>query len=400
MAEVPLAATVGVPHPIGNLEERFLQPEIPVFIVSGRNRLENPRGVDPFGNERTQDLKPYLGIASVTVGEGLSAEELVERTRSETPKRKRPRVELKSVDTYEHGGDINPWMLDQQDQDFGDHPWVAAVREQLDRSQRRNITIYVHGYNTHLITNTEQAAEMYHRAGRDGAVINFEWPSMGQLLGYVHDKGNANVSTRHFRALLVNLARQTDAKGISILAHSAGTPIVANALREIRLLNDELSPERLQAKYRIDRVILAAPDMDLMEFLNAVMDGFDLVAEGVAVYASPEDLALKASSLLFRETRLGRSVGRLTPVESEVLRRAGGIEMIDVGYPESLHGDFLGHGYFLHNPWVSSDLGLFYFNLPPERRGLVREPGDIFWKFPEDYPERLSSLRDGIHAEH
>jgi len=395
MAELPLAATVGVPHPVGDLSGRRLDPQVPVYLFSGRNLIEDPTGIVPFGNQRSDDLQPHVGIARVAIGEGLSSEELLRRTTSDIPKRKRPRVELKRIDHLPRPGTIDPRLLGQQSIDFTGHPWISAIRHQLDQSKRRHIYLFVHGYNTHLITNTEMAAEMYHRSGRDGAVIAFEWPSLGKLIGYIHDKGNATASTRHFRSLLVNLARQTDPDGISILAHSAGNPIVANALREIRLIDDELNSEELQEKYRIHRVIMAAPDMDVMEFLNCVLDGFYLTSGGVAVYASPEDKALQASAFLFQNKRLGQAVGQLSPVETEVLRLADRIELIDVGYPESFLGDFLGHGYFLRNPWVSSDLGLFLFGRPPEERGLVRSSDGVFWHFPADYPDRLTALGSG-----
>ena len=50
-----------------------------------------------------------------------------------------------------------------------------------------------------------------------------------------------------------------------------------------------------------------------------------------------------------------------------------------------------GHRYFRTSPWVSSDmLTMLRFGLEPAQRGLVRAEDLSTWRFPPDYPERLS----------
>ncbi len=196
------------------------------------------------------------------------------------------------------------------------------------------MTIFVHGYNTTFVDNTLLAAEIHHYLGREGAVISFEWPSESSLFGYIADKGNANYSTRHFRALISNIAKECDVDSITIIAHSAGSPIVVNALREIRLLEYDLPAEQVQQKYRISSVVLAAPDMDLMDFNNGIYDRFYEVAGRVAVYASPDDQALRISEKLNGNKRLGRAVGRLKSWEKETLQRVPQIEMVDASVAE------------------------------------------------------------------
>ncbi len=68
------------------------------------------------------------------------------------------------------------------------------------------------------------------------------------------------------------------------------------------------------------------------------------------------------------------------------------IEMIDASRVDKDVNSFLGHSYFHRDPWVSSDIGSFILGVSPEDRKLVREGDNVFWAFPEDYPERL--LRD------
>ncbi len=392
LSPTPVGVIEGVRQPVDEIHQGNLKADIPVFIVSSRTLREDGmiRSVDPFGRERSRDASPHLAIAKVAIGENVTEERIYEETVTET-KDKKTRLRLKEVEVSSTIQEFDPWQLDGSEADRFDHPWVETLRRQLDRGNSRRIVVFVHGYNTFLIENTEQAAAIFHYMGREGAVVNFEWPSRGRVAGYIQDKGNAEQSTRLFRALIVNLARATGADSISIIAHSAGNPIVVNALREIRLTDDELTPAQLQEKYRVHRVVMAAPDMDLMAFFNAVFDRFHETAGGVAVYASNRDKALALSGKLFDNTRLGSSIDQLTPWEKEVLRQVQKIEMIDVREAERKYGSGLGHSYHHRNPMVSSDIGLFMFGFSPTERQLVRAPGEIFWQFPPDYRARLAS---------
>ena len=142
--------------------------------------------------------------------------------------------------------------------------------------------------------------------------------------------------------------------------------------------------------------MLAAPDMDLMRFFNATLDRFDDLAERVVVYASRDDSALRLASLLFANDRLGRSVGYLTDWERKAVLAFTDIEMVDVSNPEDLLGDFLGHGYYHRDPWVSSDMLLFLrYGMVAADRGLERDNETGFWAFPADYPDRLRALEVG-----
>jgi len=168
---------------------------------------------------------------------------------------------------------------------------------------------------------------------------------------------------------------------------------VVNALRELRLLEFDLQTEELQAKYSIGRVVLAAPDMDLMAFTNAVQDRFYELTSGVAVYASPKDRALGLAEKLYGSSRLGRAVGKIEPWEQELLQRVPKIELVDASVAENEFGSVLGHSYFFRDPWVSSDIGSFILGRTPTARGLVKHDGEqVFWEFPKDYPERLTQL--------
>ncbi|MDF1751958.1 MAG: alpha/beta hydrolase [Verrucomicrobiales bacterium] len=386
MVAAPLGFASGLLEDFPHISTTDVKSDIPIFLISGRNLLDSPQGVNPFGNQRSTNPTPHLAIAKVAVGEGLSREHIINETLSSESGIRKTRFELKEINLFPTLP-IDHFTLNHSECNNEDHPWISELRQQLDRSRQRTIAIYVHGFNTKLIPNTEFAAAMSHFGGREGAVVSYEWPSLGSISAYAADKGNAEYSTRVFRGVIANLAKETGADQVNIVAHSAGCPIVVNALKELRLTYKDLNPDQLNEKFRISRVALAAPDMDLMTFYNGVFDRFYEATGGVAVYASSADKALDFSANMFRAERLGTAVDDLKPWEKEAMLRAGKIEMIDVSVPEQNSRGWVGHTYYYRNTWVSSDLFSFLSGKSPEERMLVRQDGEIFWGFPENFPE-------------
>ena len=362
----------------------------PIFVISGRDVEDATNIIDPFGDERSS--VPTLGVAYVKVGAGLSPTELLAETTTER-KHKRAKV---SYDRFEMNRTPLPkqaWQVRDDVVRYQDNSWVQAVKAQMARTGSQTVTIYVHGYNTDFIENTLLAGEIYHYTGRKGAMMSFEWPSEARLLGYIPDKANANFSTHQFRALIANIAKECQIDTITIIAHSAGAPIVVDALRELRLLEFDMSTEQVRNKYGVGRVVLAAPDMDVMAFTNAIYDRFYELATGVAVYASTKDRALKLAEKLNGNLRLGRAVGELDEREQAIFNSVPKIEMIDASVAEQQLRNFVGHNYFERDPWVSSDIGSFLLGRSPVERGLTKTPNaPVFWQFGDDYPDRLKQL--------
>ena len=388
----PVALTLGIPQPGGDFIAGCdcASDKFPVFVISGRNVEDKCDPINPFGDERS--ATPTLGVAYVQVGAGLTPAELLAETLTDK-KHKRAKVTYDRIELDKTPLPDDPWQVRDDTIRFQDNSWVKAVKAQMNSTGSQTATIYVHGYNTDYIDNTLIAGEIYHYMGRQGAMMSFEWPSESKLLGYIPDKANANASTHQFRALISNIARECNIDSITIVAHSAGCPIVVNAIRELRLLEYDLTAEQIQDKYRVGRVVLAAPDMDLRTFENAVYDRFYEATTGVAVYASPRDRALKFSERLNGSSRLGRSVGELTEREQKVFLRVPQVEMIDASIAEQQFGTLVGHSYFQRDPWVSSDIGSFLLGRTPTQRGLTRTADEpVFWQFEEDYPDRLKQL--------
>ncbi len=388
LAPTPIVVTIRQNKELADLKSKNLKETVPVFICSSRNLSDHPDKVHPFGTKRSGEFVPYLAVAEVSLGAGLSSEQILYETFNPV-KRKKTRVKVEEVRMFE-SPKVTPFSSNaEKKKEFIKNKWLKEIRSELKQSKRKTVTVFVHGYNTHLVSNTELLAELYHYAGRDGAVINYEWPSAGKLLGYFQDKGNAEFSTRLFRSFISRLAQMTGAEKVRIIAHSAGNPIVVNALKDLRLIEKDLTASQLHSKYKIGQIILAAPDMDAMRFMNAVFDRFNEMTPNVSVYAYPKDRALIISSKLFGFSRLGNAIGKFSGWERESLRRASNIQLIDVSVPQKMFGSILGHGYFHRDPWVSSDILTSSRISDPSRRGLVKSKDNLFWEFPQNYPQRL-----------
>jgi len=377
---------------VDDLKHEDLSKTVPVFICSSRNLEKDDKRVDPFGNKRSEKLVPYLAVAQVSIGKNTTSDVILKESLTEVSKKK-TRVKMESIEMYD-SPDVTPFStLDDKRREFGKNKWLGKMAEEIRKSKRKELTIFVHGYNTHLVENTELLGELYHYAGRQGVVVNYEWPSAGKLLGYFQDKGNAEHSTRMFRSFISRIAMITGAKDVRIIAHSAGNPIVVNALKDLRLLNDKLTPSQLHDKFKISQVILAAPDMDSMRFMNAVFDRFFEMSKHVSVYAYPKDRALLISGKLFGTSRLGSAIGKFTDWEKAALKKATNLQMIDVTVPQSIYGSLLGHGYFHRDPWVSSDILMSGLKPDATDRGLVKSKDSVFWEFTGDYPDRVKEVR-------
>ena len=373
----------------------------PVFVVSGREPSGKLSPERFYSNDHSSVLR--LGRAELEIGAGMTWPELVDASRDPQRSTGTP-IELAGFEEYgvlwasvppPDLGFTRNWTSPDSSREPAS-ALAEAINQQLRSTGSDEAFIFVHGFNTDYTKNLGIAAEIWHYAGRRGAMLSFAWPSEHSVFEYQADKANAAYATRQFRELLRFLAQQTDIGRINIVAHSAGNPIVVEAMRDLRLMHYQADKASLHSMTGIGRVVLAAPDMDLLQAINATLDGFDECAESVVMYASTRDTALSLSSMIFSDTRLGASVKRLSPEEQEALHKVQSFEAVDVSRAQKNHSSFLGHSYYHQNPWVSSDIGLYLtLGLTAEERGLERDEATGFWVFPPDYESRLSAQQLG-----
>lgn len=394
----PAVVATGVTDPYAFTPEAFRTTTTPVFVAAPRMLSARPRGPgDVYTNERSPQVR--LGRATVEIGAGMTWEELAAESVA-ADRDRNPEVVLTAYEDYGTLWNSHPTpdFGFSRDHDFAEvdrtasRRWIGEINERIDASRRKQIYIYVHGFNTKFDKNTRLCAEFLHYMARDGVMISFDWPSRGSVFSYQADKANSEVAIRQFRNLLEVLAAESNATRINIIAHSAGTGIVVEALRDTSLRYFDLAAEDARSRTKLGRVVLAAPDMDFWVALSAGMDGVRRITEGIVVYASRQDRALDLSGRIFGEVRLGNAIGRLPPrVVEEMIRSESG--WVDVSGAKKRYPSFLGHSYYHQNPMVSSDIMLYLFvGATPEERGLVRDTETGFLAFPDDYEERLPEI--------
>lgn len=375
-----------------------------VFVASARTVSGSDDPARFYTDDRSREVR--LGLATVEIGEDLTWDELVDVSLA-AKRQTKPVIELVA---YEEFGPLwttawppdmrfsRDWTANDVDRQPTER-FLADVEAMLDQTKRRQITVYVHGFNTKFAGNVGIAAEFWHYMARDGVMISFDWPSEGSLFSYQVDKANADFAVRQLRKLLEALAG-TSADAINIIGHSAGAPIVAEALRQLSLIYYDLDDDEARRRAKIGRVVLAAPDMDLESALSCSVDGAGRLTQGFALYASTKDKALKFSGNIFKDIRLGRSIGKLDEGEKAAII-ANDAQWIDATVAQERSSSFIGHSYYHQNPWVSSDVMVFLrMGASAEERGLVRNEKTGFLEFPKDYEERLPEIARGLREKY
>lgn len=199
--------------------------------------------------------------------------------------------------------------------------WWQGLQAETDRRQGR-VLLYVHGYRETFETTSKDAAQIARMTGFDGPVIEYSWPSQGEVLKYAADETNMYHDVRNFREFLRSLADKPWVKEIVIVSHSLGARLVIPAIGSV----DRMS-RRADRTGNISNIILASPDIDRETFERDIVDEVlapDRVALGrhITIYVSAKDKALAVSRAVHGYPRLG-SPYCFNPFEAADLKAKG-----------------------------------------------------------------------------
>jgi esterase/lipase superfamily enzyme len=276
----------------------------------------------------------------------------------------------------------------------------SEVQRRLAQAPKREVLLYVHGFNETFATAAYTTAELCHFLGRESVCAFFTWPasSTGNFLtSYTTTTESAEFAVEHLKKSIRVLATTPGVERVQILAHSRGTALTLRAL--VALAVEAVVAGKDPAKfYKIDNLVLLSPDIDVdiagQQLTSLLSDpdlpvprpGVRLLLNGrFTLYTSPEDRALAVSRLLFRSR--GR-VGQLRPedVPDRIQRHFETIGHMDLISYEGKRTDLFGHSYFTSNPQVSSDLIqlLRYGRGPGEPGRELVKTGRVTWRFPVD----------------
>jgi esterase/lipase superfamily enzyme len=221
--------------------------------------------------------------------------------------------------------------------------FFTALRDRVQESPGKELFVFVHGFNVQFEDAARRTAQMAYDLKYQGAPVFFSWPANDKfLLTYSQDETNVSWAAPHLKRFLLEVARNSDAKAINVIAHSMGNRALTAALREIELeLRDEA---RL-----FNQVVLAAPDIDADDFRQNIAPFIQKTSRRITLYASSNDQALAASQLVHRYPRAGDS--------GQVLVVVPGIETIDVS---AIEGGPWGHSYYASSDPILKDLAVLF----------------------------------------
>lgn len=252
----------------------------------------------------------------------------------------------------------------------------GEIQRRLAISPKKEVMLYVHGFNEIFATSAFTAAELCHFFGREQVCRFFTWPasSIGNfLISYTTTTESAEYAVDHLK----------------------------KAVRMIEAIAAGMNPADV---YRIDNLVLLSPDIDV-DIAGQKITGFvsdpdltrawpndalpRLLNGRLTIYASPGDRALLVSRILFRSRN---RVGQLRPedISPEMQSCFGNLGRIDLVTFTGERTDLFGHSHFTTNPKVSSDLvQLIRFGKAPgdPGRNLLRT-GTVTWEFRADDDSR------------
>ena len=252
--------------------------------------------------------------------------------------------------------------------------FFSGLRQDVDGTDRKELFVFIHGFNNSFqdaALRTAQIAYDVGFTGRGGAgvPVMYSWASNaeGPPLGYTRDRTRVSHTRPRLAQFLTDLAKDTGANRINIIAHSMGTDLLGQVITELAQMKD--APV-------FNQIILAAPDIDQKVFERDIAPKLVGLSERTTVYTSSGDLALKTSFEINGERRVGDSTNGPTVVK--------GVETVDVS---KVDFGLIGHSTYAEARPVLEDMfQLLAHGLPASARNLVSESsgaGLKYWVVPK-----------------
>jgi esterase/lipase superfamily enzyme len=391
------------------------RPELDLLFITNRAAEDDPESSLAYGQGRSKGM--VFGAAQVRMvpeidWQALDAQSrLADRTRD---------IALELGPVEELGAfPLEPYKIRRAGEGrFGRDPGEmrafveakADFKEEIGRrlamSPKKEVMLYVHGFNETFATAAFTAAELCHFFGREQVCSFFTWPASSTgnfLISYTTTTESGEYAIDHLKKTIRMIAATPGVERINLLAHSRGTAVLLEALREAMIETIASGAEPADA-LRIHNLILLSPDIDV-DIAGQKITGFvsdpdlthawpdddlpRLLNGRLTIYASPDDRALLVSRILFRSRN---RVGQLRPEDISPAMQTyfGDLGQVDLITFEGKRTDRFGHSYFTTNPRVSSDLVQLvrYDKLPGDpARGLERT-GPATWRFKADIDSR------------
>lgn len=185
----------------------------------------------------------------------------------------------------------------------------ARLKEDVNRlpSGEREVTLFVHGFNSTQSETAFRAAQLANDIHLPGVTVIYSWPSQGSPLGYAYDEDSV-LFARDGLELLLRQIRSAGVGRVVLVAHSMGSQLVMESLRQIEIQTPGWSAANL------DGVVLMSPDIDV-EVFNSQMSRIEEVPQPFIVFVSSKDKLLDISSRL-RGTHHSERLGSIASLDA------------------------------------------------------------------------------------
>ena len=244
--------------------------------------------------------------------------------------------------------------------------FFGKVQDQVARSSEQDAFVFIHGYNVKFADAIMRTAQIAFDVGFQGAPVLYSWPSAGETGLYLKDEETIDLTVDHLKGFLDQLISQVRPAKLHLVAHSMGNRALTRVLQTFQ----EAHPEPV-----FNEIILAAPDVNRVVFLERILPGISGTGKRITLYASSDDVPLQVSRRFHDYPRAGEGPPHLVLVD--------GVETIDAS---GINTDFLAHSYFAQARPVIQDIAdVVLKGYPPARRRLEKvtgADGTAYWAIP------------------
>jgi esterase/lipase superfamily enzyme len=177
---------------------------------------------------------------------------------------------------------LDDWRIDAID-------LVPQIGDLVSESTSgHDVLVYVHGFNQTFETAALDGVHLSDGIRFRGETMVFSWPSKAKLLDYGYDRESAMWSRDALEKVLEALTANPTTGRIHLVAHSVGTMVTMEALRQFYARRGDATAERIGA------VVFASPDIDMDVFTSSV-ERIGPLAPKITLITATNDRALALS---------------------------------------------------------------------------------------------------------
>jgi esterase/lipase superfamily enzyme len=290
-----------------------------IFIATTRKRSNDPSQI--FDSERSGALS--FARVNVTVPKEHETGQIERKSRGKSD-------------------DPSKYFMASQAVGYEDQTKFLLALNTDTAARGGRVIVFVHGYNTGFDDAVYRLAQIVHDSGYPGTPLLFSWASGASTTGYVYDKESAAAARDQLEDTLLLLTRGR-ARRIDIVAHSMGTWVTMEALRQLAIKGNRTLGGKL------GDVVLASPDIDVDVF-KSQMQRYGKPEKPFIVLLSRDDRALRLSGIIAgSQPRVGDYKNAARDLTSH------GVTVVDMSGAKA--GDSFNHTKFADNPDLVALLG-------------------------------------------